>query len=147
MADKILRDKVISGKITFPPSPSEDEWIPILTCNDFYPKIVTNIDNANLSTSAFTYYEQKNEFKELILPTTKMVIEPVVAGWGITFENITITYHNSKNIIHVDASQDKDIKFNDTFYRFSSMYTFDNKINATEESKKRFLIKSWKYNR
>jgi hypothetical protein len=147
MADKILRNKIIKGKITFPPSSESDTWLPFDICNDFYPKIVTDIENDDFSSSSFEYYEQKNIFKEIILSKNKMVIEPVVAGWGITFENITIFYKNKKYLIHSQAIQDKDIKFNDSFYRFSSMYTFENKINATEETKREFLIKSWKYNK
>jgi len=147
MADKILRDKIIAGELVFPPLSESEEWTPSETCNDFYPKIATDIENEALFNTPLDYYEQKNEFLSIVLPKTKLIIEPAVAGWGITFENITIVYKNKKYVIHNQAVQDKEVKFNDSFYRFSSMYTFNDKINATSENKKIFLIKSWKYDR
>jgi hypothetical protein len=147
MADKILRNKVIKGKIVFPPESEEETWVPSNTCSDFYPKIVTTIDNVNLSRSFFDYYEQKKDFLELVLPKTKMVIEPVVAGWGITFENITIVYKLNKHILHAPALQGRGVTFDDTFYRFSSIYSFEEKIDAVSDKNQPFLIKSWKYNK
>jgi hypothetical protein len=147
MADRILREKIIAGKIVFPPVSELDDWSPSELCNDFYPKIITDLEENFLFKNNLDYYDQKNDFLNIILSKEKIVIEPAVAGWGITFENISIVFKNKKYIVHARAIQNKDVKFNDSFYRFSSMYTFENKINATSENKQKFLIKSWKYNK
>lgn len=145
MADKILREITINGRVILPPQDEAETWTPALTCNDFYPKVVTVLNNISLESEFFEMYEQKNEFLQLELPKTKMVIEPLVAGWGITFENITLIFNNEKFVVHDKVLQDRGITFADTFYRFSSMYTFEDKVDAISEEKIPYLKKSWKY--
>lgn len=145
MADKILRNKIIEGRRVLSPEPTESTWTPFNVCNDFYPKIVTPSSNLELNSSLFTIYDQKNMFKELELLSDEMVIEPVVSGWGVTFQNITLLLNGNKYVLYNESIQDRNLTFEDSFFRFSSMYTFEDKIDATSEGKLPFLIKSWKY--
>jgi hypothetical protein len=145
MADKILKSITLAGQVILPVEDEQEMWIPAIVSNDFYPKIITEITNASLKSSLFEFYEQKSEFLNLEIPKTKMLIEPIVAGWGITFENITVFFNGEKFVIYNPVIQDKGITFEDTFYRFSSMYTFNDKVNATSEEKIPYLKKSWKY--
>jgi hypothetical protein len=147
MADKVLRNKIIRGRVTLPPEglDSTDTWKPFEISNDFYPKIVSQLKDEDLDTSTFVIYEQKNVFKELEIPASQIIIEPIVAGWGISYQDITLTFNKTKYVIYNESVQDKNVKFDDSFYRFSSMYTFEDKIHATGDDKLPFLIKSWKY--
>lgn len=145
MAEKVLFNQLAPGVIVYPPDGVVEDWKPFDFCNDFYPKIVTPVSNTNLDYSIFTIYEQKSAFRNKTFPPNNMVIEPTVAGWGITFQNIVLTLNKEKYVIFNEAKENKNVKFDDTFYRFSSMYTFEDKIDATSEGKLPFLIKSWKY--
>lgn len=145
MAEKVLFNQLITGNIIYPPEGVAEKWKPFDFCNDFYPKVITPLSDTELNYSLFTIYEQKSDFKELEIYSSDMVIEPMAAGWGISFQNIVVKLSKEKYVIFNEAKENKNVKFKDTFYRFSSMYTFDDKINATSIEKLPFLVKSWKY--
>jgi hypothetical protein len=170
MADKFLRFKTIPGTIVEPPD-ENSEWIPSELCNDFYPKYVMDKNRINLWGNKSTdqiyagsilidagneeylaglgvrrvVFEQKSEFIELNLEPNFIVIQPENSGWGISVENVLLFYKGKKWIINHKVIENRNPNFKDTFLRFNSMYTFDNKVDATSVEKEEVLKKSWNY--
>lgn len=142
MADKFLEFKIVKGSIIS--SPEEKNWNPKNYTNDYYPKYVTTKDSG-FTEKELTPYEQKDEFENLTLTPNQIVVDPPISGWGINFENVYVIYNDEKYVVNHKVLDQKTTTFDDEFYRFNSMYSFEEFVEATNENKKEFLKKSWKY--
>jgi len=90
-------------------------------------------------------YKQKDEFQSLQLEWDDLVVDPPVNGWAKSFENIVVIYNNMKMVLNERALENQGITFEDKFYRFNDMYTFDDRTAASDPTKKESLQKSWIY--
>lgn len=147
-----LRDTILPSKIVLPTDsgillnpPHDTCWMPYHCTNDFYPKFVIQASEEEILPTNLTVYRQKNEFKEVILPETAILIEPTVSGLGVSFENIYVFWKGKKYVIHYEVKPKEGVTWDDSFYRFNSMYTFDESPVAADEKRREYTVKSWSY--
>lgn len=154
-ASQSLRDKFVSGRIVS--SATETTWVPYESCNDYYPKYVLKgkdffyelIAYAGDSTqnagdeqiyagtdkiNSYVVYKQRSDFEKIRLTKEFIVIEPVLNGWSRLYENIIVNIDGEKYILHQSSLEKNNTTFDDTFYRFSDLYTFDEVSAAQQEN-------------
>lgn len=162
MAERYLRDKLITGRIVFPPEVEGGSgfWNPVTYANDYYPKYITRCDVCRkvllgekvimkdniLEFKEVTIYKQKSDFLNMPeVEVDKVLIEPVVNGWAVSFANLIIKIGNEKYVIHEKVLERQGITLSDEFYRLSDMYTLEEKAVAADPEKREFVKRSWKY--
>jgi hypothetical protein len=145
MADKFLRDKVITGLILR--STGGSTWSPFLTGNDYYPKIIFKSDNSRVSVKSKFDSVDETQFQNLILTSQDFVVEPPVNGWGVSFENLIVKINKKKIILNFKVVEPETINLtlSDNFYRLADMISVRERLTAAEPSKNKYLKKSWEY--
>jgi hypothetical protein len=145
MADKFLRDKVITGLILR--SPDGNNWSPFTAGNDYYPKIIFKSDNSRISVKSKFDDVDGNQFQNAILTGQDFVVESPVNGWGVSFEKLRVKIGNKKIVLHFQVVNPETIELtlSDNFYRLADMVSVRERLTATEESKNKYLKKSWEY--
>lgn len=145
-ADGILKFKKFTARV-IESTDFVNPWKPSLYCNDYYPKYLLNKDlmSSDLFDGYVATYYQKDEFESLELTGKYVVIEPPVNGWSISFENISIDYEGKKFLANQPSLTNVALDFSDNFFRFADLYTFDGKISAVSEFKRKAIDKSFTY--
>lgn len=144
MADKFLRKKVINGLIT--KSPSQEDWAPFSTCNDYYPKIIIFNDGSRFQVKSKFDFVNNQQFQNLTLTSMDIVVESPVNGWGVSFEKLIVRL-GKKLVFHYKVENPEVVNPNltDNFYRLADMVSLSKKLTAAEPSKRKYLKESWDY--
>lgn len=144
MADKFLRNKVITGLVLR--APDGNSWSPYLTGNDYYPKLIFFNGNKVSVKSKFDDVSGTS-FENLMLSSDDVVIESPVNGWGVSFENLRVTLNNKKTVFHFKVLEPETIELtlSDNFYRLADMISLNERVIASEPDKNKYLKKSWEY--
>lgn len=145
MADKFLRDKVITGIILR--SPDGGTWNPYVEGNDYYPKIVFKNDGSNISVKSKFDDVGGTQFLNAVLTSQDFVVESPVNGWGVSFEKLRVNLNNKKTVLHFQVVNPETIELtlSDNFYRLADMVSIREQLTAGEPLKNKYLKKSWEY--
>ena len=171
--DKIIEGRIITRCDVCPPGKTWSP-AGLGLSNDYYPKYVVkdgiypkmtwgktqetragtrdvfagNTDilaGRSIYQATINVYKQKTQFESLELEWDDILVEPGVNGWAVSFENTYVFYNGEKIILNQTALENQNVTFADEFYRFADMYSFEDRIEASEREKREFLQDSWTY--
>ena len=143
MAQRFLKYKITPADVIVC-SENNPIWQPYMVCNDYYPKLILNEDFNEDFTKA-VIFEQRDEFEIFNALGDQVVVQPRINGWGVSFENVRVFYKDKKYILNLPIRERRNTTFDDQFYRFNDMYTFEERGSAQEGYKEEYLKKSWTY--
>jgi hypothetical protein len=145
MADKFLRDKVITGVLV--KSPDGNNWNPFNITNDYYPKIIFKNDGVRISIKSKFDGVDGVEFQNCTLTKDDFVVQSPVNGWGVSFENLKVKIGNKKTVLNFKVLNPETINLtlSDNFYRLADMVSIEERLTAADPEKNKYLRKSWSY--